>query len=62
MKFAILDAGAYDTTLANVFDDNKCNVMMWINGKKQRNLLLKERKINMTIINLIYDIIVDKKQ
>jgi len=46
MKIAILGTGAYGMALANIFNDNKCNVMMWTNSNEEKELLLKERKSN----------------
>ena len=46
MKIAILGTGAYGMALANIFNDNKCNIMMWTNSKEEMNLLLKDRKSN----------------
>ena len=64
MKIAILGTGAYGMALANIFNDNKCNVTMWTNSKEEMNLLLKERKsnkIDYTIPNSI-DITIDMKE
>ena len=46
MNIAILGTGAYGMALANIFNDNKCNVMMWTNSKDEMDLLLKDRKSN----------------
>ena len=46
MKIAILGTGAYGMALANIFNDNRCNVMMWTNSNEEMELLLKERKSN----------------
>ena len=56
MKIAILGTGAYGMALANIFNDNKCNVTMWTNSKEEMNLLLKERKSNKIDYNIPSDI------
>ena len=52
MKIAILGTGAYGMALANIFNDNKCNVMMWTNSKEEMNSLVKERKSNRIDYNI----------
>ena len=58
MKIAILGTGAYGMALANIFNDNKCSVMMWTNSKEEMNLLLKERKSNKIDYDIPSDIII----
>lgn len=52
MKIAILGTGAYGMALANIFNDNKCNVVMWTNSKEEMDLLLKERRSNKIDYNI----------
>lgn len=58
MKVGILGTGAYGMALASIFDNNKCNVMMWTNNKEEMELLLKDRKSDKVDYDIPDDIFI----